>query len=248
MATEGEAALRETGCGPMDIGKATLADRIVLISLIAGAFARRRTSRRTRPAWWMVYAVLGAVDLTIKEAICDRDRRAVLCWSPTGSRRETVAGLVLGVAIAVIVAVAAVLSGAERVVARAGWATVMALVAVLILALLAMVRAWGPRRSVAARRPAGCWCVSSLASIVPGTGRALLVELCRRADEAGHDLCLNATVGPLTDCYYPQFGFESSGPSLRTKRTRQLQPMVRHPSVKGTAAGPGTSRFGPTLD
>ena len=229
MTAEGEAALGETGRGPMDLRQATLADRIVLISVIAGAFARRRTSRRTRPAWWIVYALLGLVDLTIKEAICDRERRAVLCWSPSGSRRETVAGVILGVAIVVTVSVAAVLSGADRSVVHIGWLKVVALVALVVFAWLAMVRAWLRRRPLAACRPPGAWFVSSLASTLPGSGAHLLAEFCHQADDTGNALCLDAPVGPLTDRYYPRFGFDAHGGPVRVGRRRHLQVMVRPP-------------------
>lgn len=82
----GEGAPSAIGRECPDIRRATLVDRIVLIRVIARAFARRRGNRRTRSAWWIAYAFSGAVDLSLKEALCNSDRRAVVCWSPAGSR------------------------------------------------------------------------------------------------------------------------------------------------------------------
>lgn len=104
------------------------------------------------------------------------------------------------------------------------------MVGALTLAWFAMLRGWRRRRPLRMLRPTGAWFVSSLTSTIPGAGSDLLGELCRRADEAGHGLCLDAPVGPLTDRYYPRFGFEASGQPVTVGPTRRVEVTVRPPS------------------
>jgi hypothetical protein len=221
------AALGTGAARPDGVRDASLSDRIALIPVVASAFSKRRTNRWTHPAWWMVYAFGALVDMIIKSALCDSGRKAVVCWARAESRRETAAGIVIGTTIAGVVVVALVTTRAGHVLATIAWPQTVGLLTLLFGALLLTIRRWRRRAPLAARRPGDAWFVSSVSSDVRGAGALVLNELCHRADDSGRRLCLDVVVGPLTERYYPRFGFQPDGEPVDVGGGRRRLVMVR---------------------
>jgi hypothetical protein len=228
-ADAGAARLGTGAVRPDGIRNALVGDRIALIPVVASAFSRRRTNRWTHAAWWVVYAFGAAVDMIIKSALCDSRRRAVVCWAPAHNRRETVAGIVIGMAIAGAGIAMVAATGAGHTLATLSWPEVFALVAALIGAFAFTARGWRRRAPLTALRPRGAWMISSVSSVSPGVGGAVLDALCRWADRSGQLLCVDAVVGPLTERYYPRLGFTPEGEPVDVGRGRRRQVMVRQP-------------------
>jgi hypothetical protein len=218
---------RAGGARPDGVRDASLTDRIALIPVVASAFSRRRTNRWTHPAWWMAYAFGAAVDMIIKSALCDSKRKAVVCWAPADSRRETAAGIVIGTTIAGAGVAVAATTGAGHALATLAWPEVFALVSLLVAAFVFTAGAWRRRAALTAARPRDAWFLSSVASAVPGAGSDVLHALCDRADKAGQLLSLDAVVGLLTETYYPRFGFKPKHEPVNLARGRRRQLMVR---------------------
>jgi hypothetical protein len=217
---------------PDNVRGASLADRVALIPVVASAFSRRRTNPWTHPAWWVVYAFGAAIDVIIKDAVCDSSRQAVVCWAPAHSHRETAAGIVIGTGIA---GAGMAMVAASHTLAMITWPEAFALVALLVGTCAFMARGWRRRAPLTAARPRDAWFISSVSSVSPGVGAAVLDALCDRADNASQPLCLDAVVGPLTERYYPTFGFESHGEPVDLGRHRKRQIMVRKVRVSRTA-------------
>jgi hypothetical protein len=177
----------------------------------------------------MAYAFGAAVDVFIKSALCDSRRKAVVCFAPANNRRETVVGIVIGTMIAGACVTVAAITGAGHTLATLAWPEVFALVAVLVGAVAFTARAWRRRAALSALRPREAWFVSSVSSVVPGSAGDVLHALCERADRSGPSVCLDAAVGPLTERYYPRFGFKAQGKAVDLGRGRRRQVMVRDP-------------------
>jgi hypothetical protein len=177
----------------------------------------------------MAYAFGASVDVVIKHAVCDSGRQAVAFWAPAHNRRETAAGILIGAAIAITGVAVAATTGAGHTLATLAWPEVFALVSLLVAAFVFTARAWRRRAALSALRPREAWFVSSVSSAVPGAGGDVLDALCDRADRSGQCLCLDAARGPLTEGYYPRFGFQSVGAPVDLGRGRKRQLMLRDP-------------------